>query len=60
VERNHRAATMLNSNRHPSVWLEVMVDPLPAPSAVHRLTIVASELVIEGESHCQGEKPAIA
>ncbi|MGH9045940.1 MAG: ATP-binding protein [Acidimicrobiales bacterium] len=60
VERHHQAATVLTSNRDPSEWLAVMADPLLAQSAVDRLKSAAWELVIEGESYRQREKPAIA
>lgn len=59
VERHHRAATVLTSNRDPSEWLAVMADPLLAQSAVDRLKSAAWELVIEGESYRQREKPTI-
>jgi DNA replication protein DnaC len=59
VERHHAAATVLTSNRDPSEWLAVMADPLLAQSAVDRLKSAAWELVIEGESYRQNEKPAI-
>ncbi len=51
---------MLTSNRDPSEWLAVMADPLLAQSAVDRLKSAAWELVIEGESYRQREKPSIA
>ncbi len=60
VERHHRGSTVLTSNRDPSEWLAVMADPLLAQSAVDRLKSAAWELVIEGESYRQREKPAIA
>jgi DNA replication protein DnaC len=59
VERHHHAATILTSNRDPSEWLAVMADPLLAQSAVDRLKSAAWELVIEGESYRQREKPTI-
>ncbi len=59
VERHHAAATVLTSNRDPSEWLAVMADPLLAQSAVDRLKSAAWELVIEGESYRQHEKPVI-
>jgi DNA replication protein DnaC len=59
VERHHRAATVLTSNRDPSEWLAVMADPLLAQSAVNRLKSAAWELIIEGESYRQREKPSI-
>jgi DNA replication protein DnaC len=60
VERHHRAATVLTSNRDPSEWLAVMADPMLAQSAVDRLKSAAWELVIEGESYRQREKPSLA
>jgi DNA replication protein DnaC len=59
VERHHAAATVLTSNRDPSEWLAVMADPLLAQSAVDRLKSAAWELVIDGESYRQREKPVI-
>jgi DNA replication protein DnaC len=59
VERHHSAATVLTSNRDPSEWLAFMADPLLAQSAVDRLKSAAWELVIEGESYRQHEKPTI-
>jgi DNA replication protein DnaC len=59
VERHHCAATVLTSNRDPSEWLGFMADPLLAQSAVDRLKSAAWELVIEGESYRQNEKPVI-
>jgi DNA replication protein DnaC len=59
VERHHNAATVLTSNRDPSEWLAVMADPLLAQSAVDRLKSAAWELVVEGESYRQREKPTI-
>jgi DNA replication protein DnaC len=59
VERHRSAATVLTSNRDPSEWLAVMADPLLAQSAVDRLKSAAWELVIEGESYRQHEKPTL-
>jgi DNA replication protein DnaC len=59
VERHRSAATVLTSNRDPSEWLAVMADPLLAQSAVDRLQSAAWQLVIEGESYRQREKPTI-
>lgn len=59
VERHHQSATVLTSNRDPSEWLAVMANPLLAQSAVDRLKSAAWELVIEGESYRQHEKPTL-
>jgi DNA replication protein DnaC len=60
VERHHRAATLVTSNRTPDEWLTVMADPMLAQSAVDRLQSAAYELVIEGESYRRREKPSVA
>jgi DNA replication protein DnaC len=59
IERHHRAATVLTSDRDPSEWLAMMADPLLAQSAVDRLKSAAWELVIEGSSYRQREKPRL-
>ncbi|MGH9307135.1 MAG: ATP-binding protein [Acidimicrobiales bacterium] len=59
VERHHTKATVLTSNRDPSEWLALMADPMLAQSAVDRLKSAAWELVIEGESYRQHEKPVL-
>lgn len=59
IERHHRTATVLTSNRDPSEWLAMMADPLLAQSAVDRIKSAAWELVIEGESYRQREKPTL-
>lgn len=59
VERHHRASTVVTSNRDPSEWLAVMADPLLAQSAVDRMKSAAWELVIEGTSYREREKPAL-
>lgn len=59
VERHRRASTVLTSNRDPSEWLSVMADPLLAQSAVDRLKSAAWELVIEGPSYREREKPVL-
>jgi DNA replication protein DnaC len=59
VERHRSAATVLTSNREPVEWLAVMADPLLAQSAVDRMRSAAWELVIEGESYRNNEKPVL-
>ncbi|MGI8305884.1 ATP-binding protein [Saccharopolyspora hattusasensis] len=60
VARHHTASTVLTSNREPAEWLAMMSDPLLAQSAVDRLTSTTHELVIEGESYRQRQKPGHA
>jgi DNA replication protein DnaC len=59
IERHHRAATVVTSNRAPDEWLVMMAEPLLAQSAVDRLKSAAWELVIEGSSYRQREKPTL-
>jgi DNA replication protein DnaC len=60
VERHHKAATVVTSNREPSEWLALMADPLLAQSAVDRLVSTAHELVVEGESYRRRQRPTPA
>lgn len=60
VERHRRASTILTSNRDPSEWLALMSDPLLAQSAVDRLKSAAYELVIDGQSYRDRQKPVVA
>ena len=60
VERHKAAATVLTSNRAPDEWLSMLADPLLAQSAVDRLQSSSWQLVIEGESYRQRERPGIS
>ncbi len=57
VERHHKTATILTSNRDASEWIALMSDPLLAQSAVDRLTATSYELVIEGQSYRRRQRP---
>jgi len=59
VERHRSAATIVTSNREPVEWLGYMADPLLAQSAIDRLRSAAHELVLDGESYRQRQKPTI-
>ena len=59
VERHRRASTLITSNREPAEWIALMADPLLAQSAVDRLQSAAYELVMEGPSYRQHEKPQL-
>lgn len=59
VERHRRASTIITSNRDPSEWLALMTDPLLAQSAVDRLASAAYELVVDGQSYRDRQRPTI-
>lgn len=59
VERHRSAATVVTSNREPIEWLALMADPLLAQSAIDRLQSAAHELVLDGESYRQRQKPSL-
>ena len=59
VERHRAAATVVTSNREPIEWLGYMADPLLAQSAIDRLQSAAHELVLDGESYRQRQKPTM-
>ncbi len=59
VERHRKASTAITSNRDPSEWLGLMADQLLAQSAIDRYTSAAYELVIDGESYRDRQKPQV-
>lgn len=59
VERHRRASTIITSNRDPGEWLALMTDPLLAQSAVDRLTSAAYQLIVDGESYRDRQRPTI-
>ena len=59
VERHRRASTITTSNRDPSEWLALMTDPLLAQSTVDRLKSAAYELIVDGESYRDRQRPVV-
>ena len=59
VERHRNKSTIITSNREPIEWIALMADPLLAQSAVDRLKSAAYELIVEGDSYRNRQKPAI-
>lgn len=59
VERHRACSSVVTSNREPAEWLGQLSDALLAQSAIDRLKSAAYELVLEGESYRQREKPGL-
>lgn len=57
VERHRVGSTITTSNRDPAEMVTMMADPLLAQSAIDRLQSAAYELVVEGQSYRQRQKP---
>jgi IstB-like ATP binding protein len=58
VERHRRASTIVTTNREPpGEWLAAMADPLLAEAAIDRLTSNAYQLVVDGPSYRQRQRP---
>jgi len=57
VERHRQLSTIVTSNRTPDEMIAMMADPLLAQSAVDRLQSAAFELIVEGPSYRQRQKP---
>ena len=60
TERHQAASMVITSNREPSEWLSMLADPLLAQALVDRFTNNAYDLVIEGESYRQRQKPRLS
>lgn len=59
VERHRNASMITTSNRDPGEIVTMMADPLLAQSAIDRLQSAAYELVVEGQSYRQRQKPVV-
>lgn len=59
IERHRAGATVVTSNRGPDEWHALFADPLRAQAAIDRFTSRSYDLVIEGESYRQRQKPRL-
>jgi len=59
VERHRQHSTIITSNREPDEILTMMADQMLAQSAIDRLQSAAFELVVEGESYRQRQRPTV-
>ena len=59
VERHRVTSTVITSNREPAEWIGLMADALLAQSAIDRLQSAAYELILEGDSYRQRQKPGL-
>lgn len=57
VERHRQHSTIITSNREPPEILSMMADQLLGQSALDRLQSAAFELVVEGDSYRQRQRP---
>ncbi len=58
TERHRRGSMIVTSNRGPDEWMATFADPVRAQSAIDRFTGNSYDLVIDGESYRQRQKPA--
>ncbi len=59
TERHRAGSIVITSNRGPDEWHALFADPLRAQAAIDRFTSAAYDLVIEGESYRQRQKPRL-
>ena len=50
---------IITSNRGPDEWLAMFADPVRAQSAIDRFTSNSYDLVIDGESYRNRQKPKL-
>jgi DNA replication protein DnaC len=60
TERHRAGSIIVTSNRGPDEWLATFADPMRAQAAIDRFTSNAHDLIIEGESYRQRQKPGAA
>ncbi|TFG94930.1 MAG: ATP-binding protein [Myxococcales bacterium] len=59
TERHRAGSIVVTSNRGPDEWHALFADPLRAQAAIDRFTSSSYDLVIEGESYRQRQKPRL-
>ena len=59
TERHRCGSMVITSNRGPDEWLGTFADPIRAQSALDRFCGNAYDLVMEGESYRQRQKPKV-
>lgn len=57
IERHRAGSVIMTSNRGPDEWHALFADPLRAQAAIDRFTSASFDLVIEGLSYRQRQKP---
>ena len=57
LERHRRSSTILTSNRTTDEWIPLFDDPILAQSALDRLAHNAYQIVMEGESYREQQRP---
>jgi DNA replication protein DnaC len=60
IERHRRSSTIVTSNRSIEEWIPLFDDPILAQSALDRLAHNAHQIVIEGESYRNRQRPGLA
>jgi len=57
IERHRRASTIVTSNRSVDEWVPLFDDPILAQSALDRLAHNAHQVVMEGPSYRENQRP---
>lgn len=60
IERHRRSSTIVTSNRSIEEWIPLFDDPILAQSALDRLAHNAYQIVIEGKSYRNQQRPGLA
>jgi len=60
TERHRAGSIIVTSNRGPDEWHALFADPLRAQAAIDRFTSSSYDLIIDGESYRQRQKPRLS